>query len=68
MVLEPGYPEDEFEKYVINVLKTVAPGDAFILGIADNAMPTTVIERVERISELVEQYGNYPIKPETLPA
>jgi hypothetical protein len=68
VVLEPNYPEEEFEKYVIDVLRAVAPGDAFILGIADNLMPTSVWERVERVSELVEKYGNYPIKPEQLPA
>jgi len=26
-------------------------------------MPTAVIERVERISELVEQHGAYPVRP-----
>lgn len=68
VLLEPHYPEEAFEKYVIDVFRTIAPGDAFILGVADNVMPTSVIERVERISDLVEQYGNYPIKPEELPA
>lgn len=68
VVLEPNYPEEEFEKYVLDVFRTIAPGDAFILGIADNLMPTSVIERVERISELVEQHANYPIKPGELPA
>ena len=68
LILEPNYPWEDFEMYVINVLKTVAPGGAMILGVADNVMPTSVIERVERISELVEQYGNCPIKPEALPA
>lgn len=61
LVLEPDYPEEEFEQYVLDVFKVVAPGDAFILGVADNVMPTSVIERVGRISELVEQYGSYPI-------
>ncbi len=68
LVLEPNYSEEEFEKYVLNVLKTIAPGNAFILGVADNVMPTSLIERVERISELVEQHANYPIKPSELPA
>jgi hypothetical protein len=63
IVLEPTYPEAEFEAYMRGVFRTIAPGDAFILGVADNVMPTSIIERVERISHLVEQYGTYPIQP-----
>ena len=63
VVLEETFPEEEFEAYVKGVLRTIAPGDAIILGVADNVMPMSIIERVERISELVEQYGKYPIDP-----
>ena len=63
IILEPGYPEAEFEAYMRNLFRVIAPGDAFILGVADNVMPTSVIERVERISELVEQHGAYPVRP-----
>ena len=64
IVLEPTYPEAEFEAYLRGVFRTIAPGDAFILGVADNVMPTSIIERVERISDLVEQDGTYPIQPD----
>jgi hypothetical protein len=63
IVLEPTYPETEFEEYMRGLFRTVAPGDAFILGVADNVMPTSVIERVERISDLVEKHGTYPVQP-----
>jgi hypothetical protein len=63
IVLEPTYPEAEFDAYMRGVFRTIAPGDAFILGVADNVMPTSIIERVERISALVDQYGTYPIQP-----
>ncbi len=63
IVLEPTYPEEEFEEYMRGVFRAIAPGDAFILGVADNVMPTSLIERVERISELVETHGAYPVKP-----
>jgi hypothetical protein len=63
IVLEPTFPEAEFEEYMRGVFRTIAPGDAFILGVADNVMPTSLIERVERISELVEQHGAYPVQP-----
>jgi len=63
IILEPGFPEAEFEAYMRNLFRVIAPGDAFILGVADNVMPTSLIERVERISELVEQHGSYPVHP-----
>jgi len=62
VVLEDTTSEEEFEAYVRNVFRTIAPGDAFILGIADNAMPRTKIERVQRITQLVEELGSYPIR------
>ncbi len=62
IILEPGYPEAEFEAYMRKLFCVIAPGDAFILGVADNVMPTSVIERVERISDLVAQHGSYPVR------
>jgi hypothetical protein len=63
IVLEAGFPEAEFEAYMLGVFRAVAPGDAFILGVADNVMPTSLIERVQRISGLVDEYGTYPVQP-----
>lgn len=62
VVLEPDYPEEDFEAYMDDLFRTIAPGDAFILGIADNMMPTSMLSRVKRITELVEEKGQYPIK------
>jgi len=53
--------DDEFEEYMVGVFKAIAPGDAVILGVGDNVMPTARIERVERISQMVERWGRYPI-------
>jgi len=61
VILEAAYPEEEFERYMVNLFETIAPGDAFILGISDNAMPDTMISRVEKISEMVAKWGCYPI-------
>ena len=63
IILEPGFPEAEFEAYMRNLFRVIAPGGAFILGVADNVMPTSLIGRVERVSELVEQHGSYPVQP-----
>jgi hypothetical protein len=61
IILEPTFPEAEFETYMRDVFRTIAPGNAFILGVADNVMPTSIIERVERISDMVREYGTIPI-------
>jgi hypothetical protein len=59
MLCEP-VTDEEFEEYMLSLFRTIAPGDAFILGVADNVMPEAKLERVQRVSEMVEQYGHYP--------
>jgi hypothetical protein len=61
LLLSPSIPEAEFREYMVKLLKTIAPGDAFILGVADNVMPDSLIERVAWVSEMVEEAGWYPI-------
>ncbi|MDP6052463.1 MAG: uroporphyrinogen decarboxylase family protein [Candidatus Latescibacteria bacterium] len=60
-ILEEPYSDAEFEAYMEEIFRTIAPGDAFILGVADNVMPGAKLERVQRITEMVAQYGRYPI-------
>lgn len=62
VILEPTVSEEEFEAYMRRVFRVVAPGDAFILGVADNVMPTAMVERIERITKMVEAWGRYPMK------
>ena len=61
VILEPPYTDEQFEQYMDGVFRTIAPGAAFILGIADNAMPGSDIERVRRITEMVRERGTYPV-------
>jgi len=63
LLLSPSVPEDEFRAEVHHVLDVVAPGDAFILGVSDNVMPDSLIERVAWVSEIVQERGTYPIQP-----
>jgi len=60
-ILEGPFSDDQFEQYMDDLFRTIAPGAAFILGIADNAMPGSKIERIKRITEIVEQRGTVPI-------
>ena len=61
LIFSPSFPEQDFREYVDRVLEVIAPGDAIILGVADNVMPDSVIERVAYASEVVEERGTYPI-------
>ena len=58
---EASCPEDRFRRYMSDVLDTIAPGDAFILGVADNVMPGASIERLEWITRLLDERGIYPL-------
>ena len=53
--------EDEFEDHLRQLFRDVVPGDAFMLGVADNVMPEAKLERLVRVSEMVEQHGYYPL-------
>lgn len=63
-ILEEPYSDAAFEAYMEEMFCTIAPGDAFILGVADNVMPGAKLERVRRITEMVEEYGRYPVRAE----
>jgi len=62
VILEDPYTDEQFERYIDELFRTIAPGRAFILGIADNAMPDTKIERIRRVTEIVRQRGKYPLQ------
>ncbi len=62
VVLEAPYRDEQFEEYMNGLFRTIAPGKAFILGIADNAMPGSDIRRIQRITQLVEQRGTLPVR------
>jgi hypothetical protein len=61
VILEEPFTDEQFEQYMDDVFRTIAPGAAFILGIADNAMPGSNIERIKRITEIVQERGSVPI-------
>jgi hypothetical protein len=53
---------DQTKEYVLDILKKVAPGDRFILSTGDATSYGTPIENLMAITELIKQYGNYPVK------
>ena len=58
------FTDNDFEAYMRELFQVIAPGDAFILGIADMAVPATKWDRFERVLPLVQELGQYPIKPQ----
>jgi uroporphyrinogen-III decarboxylase len=62
VILGEPTTDEEFEAYMRSLFRVIAPGDAFILGVADNVMPESKIERIERVTEMVEAHGWYPIR------
>ena len=61
IVLCEPFTDAQFEAYMRDLFRTIVPGDAFILGVSDMLVPATRWERVERVSEMVEEWGAYPI-------
>ena len=66
VLLESAYSDEQFESYMRGVFRTIAPGAAFILGVADNIMPGALLHRLERIAEMVEMWGTCPIDPASI--
>jgi hypothetical protein len=61
VILEPVWSDADFESYMADVFRTLAPGRAFLLGVADNVMPDALPERIERISDMVDAWGELPV-------
>jgi hypothetical protein len=57
VILEDTYSEEQFEAYMGDLFRTIGSGEAFILGVADNVMPGAKIERLRRITHMVEELG-----------
>ena len=62
VIFEPTYSDDEFDAYIINLFKEIAPGNNFIVGMGDNFPIDGNIGRVRRVVELIDRYGTVPIQ------
>ncbi len=61
-LFEPQYSDEEFDAYVMNMFKEISPGNNFIVGMGDNLPFDGKLERIARISELIDKHGNLPIE------
>jgi corrinoid protein of di/trimethylamine methyltransferase len=53
--------DEEFEAYLDNLFRVIAPGTRFVVGVADTTPPDAVFERLIRIGERVEKEGRLPL-------
>lgn len=58
----PGTSEADFEAYMDELFRAVAPGRRIVLGVADEVPPQVVFSRLQRIAERVEREGRLPLR------
>jgi uroporphyrinogen-III decarboxylase len=61
-MLGDEFGEDDFEAFIRKIFREAAPGDGFILGVGDNVMPESLIDRVRRVRGYVDKYARLPIQ------
>jgi len=62
ILFEPMYSDKDFDDFIKNMFKEMAPGYRFIVGMGDNLPFDGSIERVGRVADLIDKYGKLPIK------
>jgi len=62
VLFEPMYSDQEFDAFIKNLFKDMAPGYRFIVGMGDNLPFDGDINRVGRVVELIDKYGKLPIE------
>lgn len=61
-LLEDSMSDEEFEQFMKKLFREIAPGDRFILAVADTVPPAAKFERLFRITEMVQEWGKLPMK------
>jgi hypothetical protein len=61
-LLEESMADEEFERFMANLFREITPGDRFILGVSDTTPPDAKFERLLRITHMVWEGGNLPMK------
>ena len=59
IIFEDETPQDLFEQQVMEILTTAVPEGFIILGIGDQAVQRTRLDRIEQVGKFLDQYGYY---------
>jgi 5-methyltetrahydrofolate--homocysteine methyltransferase len=62
ILIEETATDAEFDGFLDNLFKSVAPGDRLILGPADSTPPDTVFDRLLRLGERIQSEGRLPLQ------
>ncbi len=61
-LLESTMSDEEFETFMARLFDDIAPGDRFILSVSDTTPPDAKFERLLRITEMVQERGQLPMR------
>lgn len=61
IMFEPNYSDEEFDSFIKSLIKEMAPGNNFIMGMADNLPFDGDINRIGRVVDLLAKYGKIPV-------
>lgn len=61
-VVLPETSEADFEAYLDQLFRAVAPGNRMVVGIADQVPPQALFSRLQRIGERIEREGRLPLE------
>jgi methylmalonyl-CoA mutase cobalamin-binding domain/chain len=61
-IVMPGTSDADFEAYLDQLFRAVAPGNRIVVGIADEVPPSAVFSRLQRIGERIEKEGRLPLQ------
>ena len=61
IILTEVFSEQDFERYLEELFRAVAPGDRFILGFGDNVPTDALWPRMVRVAQFWAERGRYPL-------
>jgi uroporphyrinogen-III decarboxylase len=62
VILTDAFSDEEFERYLADLWRAVAPGNRFVLGFGDNVPTDAQFGRIRRIAEWWTEHGAYPLQ------
>jgi hypothetical protein len=62
ILLTDTFSDEQFELYMEELFRAVAPGDSFILGFGDNVPTDALFPRIKRAVEFWAERGGYPLE------
>ncbi len=60
-VVMQGTSDADFDAYMDELFRAVAPGRRIVIGVADEVPPSAVFSRLQRIGERIEREGRLPL-------